>query len=174
VKPKPDDVKELLEGPAAFDLLHYAGHGEADERDLDDAQLVLGESWQAELQGYVPVPLTIPNVQQYAKLADDHGNRPMVVLNACQVGREGKLFGRIGGFARAFLTTGAGVFVSTLWSVGDKPARNFTEGLYTELRARRTLSEATRAARARARRARDATWLSYVVYGSPYTKVVFP
>jgi CHAT domain-containing protein len=180
IQPKPSVVKKLLVGPAAFDLLHYAGHGEADEEDLEDAQLVLAGRWEEEEGEYITTPLTIPEVQQYARLDDQAGNRPMVVLNACQVGRLGqnvgalrREFGRIGGFARAFLTTGAGVFVSTLWSVGDTPARNFTEGLYTELLAGKTLSEATRAARRRARDAKDATWLAYVVYGSPYAKVVF-
>jgi CHAT domain-containing protein len=95
----------------------------------------------------------------------------MVVLNACQIGRANYKLTGIGGFAQAFLDRGAGAFVGTLWSVGDSPARTFTERLYSELLGGQTLAQASIAAREAARQAGDATWLAYVVYGHPHLRV---
>jgi CHAT domain-containing protein len=95
----------------------------------------------------------------------------MVVVNACQAGRAGYKLSGVGGFANAFLTGGAGAFVGTLWSVGDNPARVFTETLYKELLQGSNLSEAAIAARAAAQKEGGATWLAYVVYGHPHMKI---
>ena len=42
-------------------------------------------------------------------------------------------WGTLGGFASAFLSRGAGVFVAPLWSVGDHPA--FVRGLAQSVRS---------------------------------------
>jgi CHAT domain-containing protein len=91
----------------------------------------------------------------------------VVTLNACQVGRAGYKLTSIGGFARAFLSKGAGLFISSMWSVGDGTARTFTETLYRGLLDGKKLSEATIAAREASRKAGEATWLAYTVYGHP-------
>jgi CHAT domain-containing protein len=62
--------------------------------------------------------------------------------------------------------------VGTLWSVGDHPARTFTETFYQHLRAGATLAESTTAAREQARLAGNATWLAYAVYGHPNAKAI--
>ena len=67
---------------------------------------------------------------------------------------------------------GAGAFVSSLWSVGDQPARTFTETWYQELLAGKTVTEATIAARLAAAAASDATWLAYTVYAHPHAVIV--
>ena len=95
----------------------------------------------------------------------------MVVLNACQVGRQDYQLTGIGGFAVSFLRRGAGAFVGTLWSVVDETARTFTETFYQTLLENKTTAEAALAARERARQANDATWLAYVVYADPYAKL---
>jgi CHAT domain-containing protein len=77
----------------------------------------------------------------------------------------------MGGFARAFIDAGAGVFVGTLWSVGDSPARDFTEEFYKQLKAKKKLLTAVKKARQAAKVAGDATWLAYVVYGDPHAKL---
>lgn len=96
----------------------------------------------------------------------------MVVVNACQSGRLGFKLTGVGGFAEAFLRRGAGAFVGTLWSVSDQPARTFTEMLYTSLLDGSTLAAATVAAREKARTAGEGSWLAYVVYGHPFTRLV--
>jgi CHAT domain-containing protein len=95
----------------------------------------------------------------------------MVVFNACQTGRLGHQLTSLGGFAEAFLSVGAAAFVSSLWSVGDVPARTFTESLYAALLDGATVSEATGQARAKARAAGDATWLAYVFYAHPRARL---
>ena len=97
--------------------------------------------------------------------------QPIVLLNACQIGRTGYALTGISGFAQAFLKGGAGAFIGSLWAVGDRPARVFSEALYSALLEGSDLAEASRKAREKAKAAGDATWLAYVVYGHPYLKV---
>ncbi|MEX0749208.1 MAG: CHAT domain-containing protein [Dehalococcoidia bacterium] len=170
VTPQPNDVRRLLSGPNAFDLFHFAGHGYAEHKNIEDASLML--EGRVDGEKYVPASIDAVTVKEYARLAKVGDNRPMVVLNACRVGMQGRELTNIGGFAQAFLTRGAGIFVSSLWSVEDQPARTFTETLYRELLKRRTLSQAAKTARQKARTAGDATWLAYVVYGHPQAKLV--
>jgi hypothetical protein len=149
-----------------FDLLHFSGHGEAGARGR--SRILLGERVQDGQS--VAEYLEEKMVDQLAKL---NTRRPLVVLNACQIGQGNLRLTNIGGFPAAFLRRGAGAFVGTLWSVGDGPARTFTEGFYTALvKDKKTLAEAALAGREAARGAGDATWLAYVVYGDPDAIVV--
>ncbi len=63
------------------------------------------------------------------------------------------------------------MFVSSLWAVGDEPARTFVETLYGRLLEGDTVSEATISARRAARDAGDLTWLAYTVYAHPHARV---
>jgi hypothetical protein len=157
-------VQDLVAG-GGFDLLHFAGHGVASGGDMSAAKILL--SGRVEGGQYVEESISATTVEQTANLADEKGNGPLVVLNACQVGRVSHQLSSLGGFAEAFLRGGAGGFVSSLWSVGDEPARAFVETLYRKLLAGQTISEAAVAARAAARLQGDATWLAYVVYAHP-------
>ena len=84
-----------------------------------------------ELEGRIEDGQYVPEYLS-ATVAAEHGrlrgpdNRPIVVLNACQSGRAGYSLTGLGGFAQSFLLAGAGMFIGTLWSVGDTPARTFT------------------------------------------------
>lgn len=148
-----------------FDLLHFAGHGAASNTAASDARILL--AGRAENGSYVEESLSASAVEQLADLADAKGNGPLVVLNACQAGRVARQLSSLGGFAQAFLGGGAGAFISSLWSVGDEPARTFVETLYTELLGGATMAKAVVAARDKARADGDATWLAYVVYSHP-------
>ena len=165
VAPTAQAVRALLQKPGTLDFLHFAGHGEASHGNSANAQILL--EGRREEDNYLPEYLGATTVEQYAQFGK---NAPLVILNACQVGRAGYQLTGIGGFAQAFLLRGAGAFVGTLWSVGDHPARTFTKTFYQQLRAGATLAEATTAAREQARLAGDATWLAYAVYGHPYAR----
>jgi hypothetical protein len=165
-----ETIMSLIERPGQFDLLHFAGHGMAMPNDISNAELVIQVRQQDGR--WVPVPLTATLVEQFANLREGKGNRPLVFLNACQVGRGGYQLTKVGGFAQAFLKGGAGVFVSTLWSVVDEPARKFTEEFYTALLAGKTIAEAATFARQSTHAAGDPTWLAYVVYGRPDGRLV--
>lgn len=169
VDPDQNAVRKLLARRGAFDLLHFAGHGFAESDDIANAQVML--TGRVEGGNYIPAYLKVTTVRHYGQLRDKTGNGPIVVFNACQTGRLGHQLTSLGGFAEAFLGVGAAAFVSSLWSVGDVPARTFTESLYAALLDGASVSEATSAARAKARAAGDATWLAYVVYAHPRARL---
>ncbi|WP_306534706.1 CHAT domain-containing protein [Geobacter sp.] len=156
----------LLENPGQFDLLHYAGHGMAEVNDIRNSQLML--EGRVENGNWIPEYLGAGTIGQFASFIAPDAPRPIVVLNACQVGRTGYSLTGIGGFSTSFLRGGAGAFVSSMWSVGDEPARAFTQAFYDSLRGGKTITEATIWARKKAREAGDATWLAYVVYAHPH------
>jgi hypothetical protein len=162
-------VRALLAGPAGFDLLHFAGHGRAETDNIAEAHLLL--TGRVEGQNYIEETINTTTTTGYADLRGDVGNRPLVVLNACQAGRAGYTLTGMGGFAQAFLNAGAGLFVGTLWSVGDTLARVLLETFYEELKAGKTVSEAVIEARNKAA-STDATWLAYVFYAHPEARLV--
>ena len=166
VESQPNPVRELLSSPGAFDLLHFACHGVAEADNVTDAKLVLQGRYDDGT--YVPSYLSATTADTRSNLRGPDGTRPIIVLNACQAGRAGYRLTGIGGFAQAFLKGQAGAFVGTLWSVGDVPARVFTETFYTQLLAGKTVAEAAVEAREQARADGDATWLAYAVYAHPH------
>ena len=111
--------------------------------------------------------LSATDVSENARWAPNGKAGPVVVLNACQTGREGILLTTAGGFADAFLDAGAAAFVSCLWSVHQQPSRAFVEKLYDELLDGTPMALATSRARQAAREQGDATWLAFVVYARP-------
>jgi hypothetical protein len=169
VEPQPTPVRKLISTKGAFDLLHFAGHGAAESDTISEARLLL--QGRIEDGRYIEAPFTTTTVNTRAHLAASDGSRPLVVLNACQAGRLGYGLTGIGGFAQAFLSGGAGAFIGTQWSVGDVPARAFTETFYRKLLDGATVAEATVASRERARADGDATWLAYAVYAHPHARL---
>jgi hypothetical protein len=166
IAPHPSATIAALKA-ADFDLLHFAGHGET-ELGSSTAKLLL--EGRATATTYVPSDISATTVSQHCRFKATN-TRPIILLNACQIGRTGYALTGISGFAPAFLKGGAGAFIGSLWSVGDRPARIFSETLYASLLSGCDLSTATRAAREQSRIAGDATWLAYVVYGHPHLQV---
>jgi hypothetical protein len=169
VEPQPTPFRKLISTKGAFDLLHFAGHEAAETDAISAAQLLL--QGRIEDGRYIQAPFTTTTVNTRANLTATDGSRPMVVLNACQAGRLGYALTGIGGFAQAFLNRGAGAFIGTQWSVGDVPARVFTETFYRQMLDGNTVAEATVASRERARADGDATWLAYAVYAHPHARL---
>lgn len=169
-------IQTLLMEPG-IDHFHFSGHGEADaQKAAIDAHLLLS----MDQEGHQLIPRYLPAdvIGETASLVGPDGNRPLVVLNACQIGRASWRLTSIGGFAESFISRGAAIFVGSLWSVGDAPARNFSEAFYKALLAGKPLAEAATVGRESARNYKDsagnpgdATWMAYVVYGYPYAIV---
>ncbi|MFY9573811.1 MAG: CHAT domain-containing protein, partial [Blastocatellia bacterium] len=168
VEPHSKSVTDLLR-TGEFDLLHFACHGYAEQDDISNAGLLM--QGRIENGEYKEDCLTSSEAEQNRNPGGPDQNRPMVVLNACQVGRAAYKLTGIGGFATAFITGNAGAFIGTLWSVGDSPARTFTETFYSELLKGSRIANAAITAREAAREKGDATWLAYVVYGNPQAVV---
>lgn len=159
-------VYGLIEQPGQFDLLHVACHGATDAADIGSARLLMPGKPRAD-GSLSEEDVLATTVRHTARLRQD-GERPVVVLNACQSGRAGYTLKGLGGFAEAFIRGGAGVFVGSSWSIGDTPAQAFVQEFYRQFIERgKPLAAAAAAARTRARDDGDATWLAYVVYGHP-------
>jgi CHAT domain len=163
------EVRALLRD-GDFDILHFAGHGQADGGDIANAKIHL----EGRMEGgtYVPSTISASTVDQQARLAGPEGSKPLVVLNACQAGRQGQQMSSLGGFAQAFLERGAGAFISSMWSVGDEPSSTFVTTFYRELLDGQTVSAAASQARRDARGAGDGTWLAYAVYAHPQARLL--
>lgn len=162
----------LYDGATDCDLLHFACHGEAAQKAVLNADLLMaGTSTKDRI---VDDPLTAEVVKDHARFASEPPN-PIVFINACQTGRTGAGLGGVGGFADAFLRPlskrGAGAFIGALWSVDDQLAFGFAETFYTALKAGQTLVEAAQAARNLAKTNQEFTWLAYTVYGNPFARV---
>ncbi len=168
VPPNDAEVTNALSGPEKFDLLHFAGHGFAAMGVVDKPQLMLEGTVSGS--NYFPDYL---NADRVKAISDFGSKRPIAVLNACQAGRSNWQLTAMGGFAQAFLYRRAGMFVGTLWSVGDFPARTFTEAFYTALLTGDDVAESTRKARAAAKSAGDPTWLAYAIYAHPAATLRF-
>ena len=164
VRATPTGVVQLLRG-GRFDLLHFSGHGAADVEEILGARILL----QGRKRGRTVEPqfLNATEVSENVRWARPGEAGPVVVLNACQTGREGILLTTAGGFADAFLDAGASAFISCLWSVHQQPSRTFVETLYDELLDGAPMAQATARARQAARERGDATWLAFVVYARP-------
>jgi hypothetical protein len=174
-----EPVIALLSRRNKVDLFHFAGHGGATGGSVQDARILLQGRIDKQaapgMDPYITDELSAMQIRQQGKLADPEAKtRPLVVLNACQAGRAGMQLTSIGGFADAFIHAGAGAFVSSLWSVGDEPAASFTMEFYSRLKQGKTIADAAVSARESARKAGDATWLAYVVYGHPDAKLARP
>ena len=72
----------------------------------------------------IPASLSATTVSQHCRFQKVK-KQPIVLLNACQIGRTGYALTGISGFAQAFLKGGVGAFIGSLWAVGDRPARVF-------------------------------------------------
>jgi hypothetical protein len=165
ISPRPAALRAVLQDPQVFDLLHFACHGSAEVDNIADAKIML--EGRVEGSSYVPEYLNALTVEYTANLRNPDGNRPLVFVNACQVGRAGYKLTGLGGFAQAFLGAGAGIFAGTLWSVGDEPASTFAKTFYQRMKGGAELSDAVVQAREEARTAGDSSWLCYAVYGHP-------
>jgi CHAT domain-containing protein len=97
--------------------------------------------------------------------------RPLVFLNACQVGQSQMTLTGIGGWASRFLRAGAGGFIGAYWSVYDRPAFDFARAFYGDLLGGAPIGRAAREARLAAQNSGDPTWLAYTVFADPLATV---
>ncbi|TFV49218.1 DUF7379 domain-containing protein [Bradyrhizobium niftali] len=154
------------------DVLHFACHGEAAQRAVMTADLLMTGT---EVDGnFAQDSLSADQVKAFARFAES-GPNPMVFINACQTGRAGRgIGGGVAGFVDAFLRPyserGAGALVGALWSVDDKLAYSFAEAFYRSLKQGDALVDAVRAAREAAKNRKELTWLAYSVYGNPFAR----
>lgn len=170
ITPTGKEVLSALEIPGNFDILHFACHGTADSDSIWNAGLLMkGEIKNSKYHQDI---LLSSMVDAYGDMKEEGAPGPMVFLNACQVGRKGYSLTGTGGFAKAFINSGAGAFIGTHWAVGDGQALEFSKTFYTKLRSGGNMMTAVAEARKAAKDKKEVTWLSYVVYADPYAKLI--
>jgi hypothetical protein len=144
----------------AYDGWHFSGHGSyRDEPNPERSALILeaGDRLTPEDLG--------------GRVANLGKARPLVFLNACQVGQSNMTLTGVGGWASRFLRAGAGGFIGAYWSVYDRPAFDFARAFYDHLFAGVPIGRAAREARLAARSSGDPTWLAYTVFADPLATV---
>lgn len=124
-----EGVMECLSGDPAADVLHFALHGQFDERGIQEGLVLI------EHQNGASGPVTT----MYLRPADvascdftKFTRSPFVFLNACQVGIGKQVLGDYAGMASAFLFAGASAVVAPIWSIDDADARSLALGFYEE------------------------------------------
>jgi len=142
-----------------FDAWHFTGHGGARDLDPNRATMLLENKEEFRPENISGVAANLGR------------SRPLVFLNACQIGRGGMTLTDVGGWARQFLSVGAGAFIGAYWSIYDMPACNFTSELYDSLLAGVPVGKAVQEARQAIRSAEDPTWLAYTVFADPMAVV---
>lgn len=170
VTPSSINVSKVLEEQGKFDILHFACHGVADPNSVWNAGLLM--KGKIKSGKYIEDKIFSSQIGAFSDLQEDDCPGPLVFLNACQVGRQGNSLTGTGGFAKAFIKSGAGAFVSTHWSVGDTSALEFSTTFYQKLLDGKNMMTSVAAARKAAKNSQEYTWLSYVVYADPYAKLV--
>lgn len=155
ITPQYLEVRTAL-ASAKYDGLHFSGHGKfPDQSNPARAEI--------ELEGGTKLrPSDISGVA-----ANLGRRRPLVFLNACQVGQQAPGLTGIGGWAAALLRNGAGAFVGAHWEVTDELALTFATTFYARLDAGEPIASAARDARAAIRDTGDPTWLAYTVFADP-------
>jgi CHAT domain-containing protein len=143
-----------------YDGWHFSGHGASRSQDANRSAIFLTDN-----KPFTPEALSGP-MKNLGKA------KPLVFLNACQVGRGGLSLSDIGGWGEKFLRAGAAAFVGTYWNVSDRPALEFARALYGRLLTGMPIGQAAKEARAEIKAGGDPTWLAYTVFADPAATVV--
>jgi hypothetical protein len=157
-----ETLEEALERQGRS-LLHVICHGKSGAAGSQILVLEKKEELEAGLLR------AMPGVKKAFK-----SGKPLVFLNACEVGREEPALVGIGGFAEQFMALGASGVIAPLWSVKDSVAHELAVEFYRRLREE---PETPFAAILRDLRARsygaaggEDTWAAYCFYGDPLAR----
>jgi hypothetical protein len=105
-------------------LLHFICHGKSGN---GGSQVLVMEKTQ-EL--YASALAAMPGLEKGFAVA-----RPLVFLNACEVGRQEPALVGTGGFAEEFMALGASAVIAPLWSVKDTIAHEIAVEFYRRIKA---------------------------------------
>lgn len=143
---------------ASITLLHVACHGESDPTNPGFSAIYIEKDRRLTPGYFVRAPLASQN-------------KPLLFLNACQVGTTQRLLGDNAGFAGSSLRGGCRGFVAPLWSVNDGVARQIAQHFYDRAipksGAAPSVGEILRDIRQGFTSKNEATYLAYIYYGHP-------
>ena len=119
IKPASFDRLDHTLSERSVDLVHFVCHGESDDSGLQ--ALLLDE----------PDTLTSRQVRAMPGLAKAfEQSKPMVFLNACEIGRLTRGLVGTAGFAKSFIDLDASCVIGALWSVDDAVAHRVAVEFY--------------------------------------------
>ena len=144
-------------------LLHFICHGKSGAA---GSQILLLEK-QEELDA--SLLRAMPGVKKAFRTA-----KPLVFLNACEVGRQEPALVGAGGFAEAFMALGASGVIAPLWSVKDSVAHEIAEKFYDRIKKEPNTPFAQILADLRkesyAQGGGEDTYAAYCFYGDPLAR----
>jgi hypothetical protein len=154
--PVREEVLAAMES-GLFDAWHFASHGEWLDSDPTGAEIGLARGESIKLR----------DVAHEAR--NFCGNHPLVVLNACHLGRGGRGLVNWGGWTARLVQMEAGAVLGALWPIDDQAAVRFIRTFYEVFLAGTPLAEAVQRARLETREEfpKESTWLAFTVYGHP-------
>lgn len=118
VEARTDAVMACLRAEPAFDVVHFAVHGNFDATGTADGILMVDGDFLS--------PVSVRGLPP--------GGIRLVFLNACQLGQAQSLLGEPNGMVPSFIDIGAESVIAPLWKVDDAVAREVAAGLYETLR----------------------------------------
>lgn len=142
-----------------YDSWHFSGHGSFADTDPNNSIMYLENR-----EKFTPEDLS-------GVVSNLGVTKPLVFLNACQIGRSAMSLTGIGGWASKFLRAGAGAFIGSYWSIDDKSALDFAQAFYNRLLAGIPIGRAAQEARLVIKPTGDPTWLAYTVFAHPLAAV---
>ena len=152
---------EMALGSVGRSLVHFVCHGKDETGGLQAIYLEAGDE------------LTSASILRMKGVSEIFAEkRPVVFLNACEVGRGAPALVGLGGFVSSFIRLGATAVIAPLWSVDDVAAHAIAEEFYRAVRERpgtpfsRIFSEIR--AKAYDRSVGEDTYAAYCFYGDPY------
>lgn len=160
VDARTDDVMACLKADPAYDVVHFAVHGNFDVTGTADGILMVDGDFLSpvSVRGLPPSGIRL------------------VFLNACQLGQAQALLGEPNGMVPSFVDIGADAVIAPLWKVDDAVARDVAFGLYEALRDGKSPAEFFRRQRQESHGKEGqpfGTRLAYVYFGHPRLTVTW-
>lgn len=165
VTPADFETVENVLGTVGRSLIHFVCHGDDDRDGVQSLHLESGGK------------LTSSNVVRLRGIVGLlAATRPIVFLNACEVGRGAPALTGLGGFAPSFIRLGAAAVIAPVWSVDDVDAHEAAREFYAAVKADPgvPLSKIVAGIRGKAydRRLGKDSFAAYCFYGDPCAIVV--
>ena len=159
------DVLGFLQHGSA-QAVHFACHGSMSVKTPYKSQLLMEDH---------PQSITPPNISSYEVETGLGAEHPLVFLNACQSGAIANQLSLVSGFPAAFLKAGASAVICPLWTVDDEQAMVISKLFYEAAFEQPgiTLGEIMQKIHQRWESEQQLTYLAYVLYGDPQTRVEF-
>jgi len=156
LQPVREEVLAAMEN-GSFDAWHFASHGEWHDHDPTGAEIMLAPGESIKLR----------EVAHEAR--NFCGNHPLVVLNACHLGRGGRGLVNWGGWTARLVQMEAGAVLGALWPIDDRAAVRFVRSFYGAFLTGTPLAEAVQRARLETKEEfpEESTWLAFTAYGHP-------